>query len=578
MADGRPQTAPMTGDRVEALEQMASIADELGADTVARDARDLSSRVLEGRFFLAVVGQFKRGKSTLLNALVGDALLPTGVAPVTCAITVLRFGPRLKADVVFKDGRRQMIEPADIHRFVTEADNPENRLQIAAVEIFCPSPLLASGMCFVDTPGLGSVFQGNTDETRAFVPHIDAALVVLGADPPISGEELSLVATVATQVPDIVVVLNKADRLRAPELAEARQFTEHVLARGLAGRLTRVYEVSASERMERGPTREWVSMESRLRELAGDAGDVVATAAERGVARVAARVRHEIGEQRLALERPLAESERRIESLQTSRIRAEQLLRDLAALFQSEEQRVISDALESPHAAYVRQAKTVIESELRDGVAGFPRSTSIAALRMSAYTLARDIVHRHVSAWLKQLEPDAERAYQRAASRFVGLGNEFLQSLVRSGDSAFVHLPHALDPTIGFRAPRHFMFTDLMYMTGDSPLNWIADYLRGRSRTVHAVTDDAWAYAERLLVTNSSRVMFDIRERVSESRAALEKELRSLLTDLTASAARALASARDLLKRGDEAVAARRVWLEDCEARLERLSHADRRP
>ena len=571
MADAQPQLLPIAGQRVETLEQLAVVAEALGAESVARGARELSDRVLEGRFFLAVVGQFKRGKSTLLNALVGEALLPRGVAPVTSAITVLRYGPRIKADVVFKDGRRQVIDRAEIHRFVTESDNPENRLQVAAVEIFCPAPLLASGMCLVDTPGLGSVFQGNTDETRAFVPHIDAALVVLGADPPISGEELSLAATVAKQVPDVVVVLNKADRLRVPELAEARRFTEQVLARELQG-AQRTYEVSATERLELGATREWAAFEARLRELAGDAGDVVATAAERGIARIVARLRHEVQEQRIALERPLDESERRIEGLEASKARAEQLLRDLAALFRSEEQRIVNEALEPAHAAHIEKARAVTEVEIRKAIADLPRGRSVAELRVSAYALARDIVQRSVSSWLKQLEPEAERAYQRAASRFVTLGNEFLQSLTRSGDSAFAHLPQTLDPMVGFRAPRHFFFTDLMYMTGDSPLNWVADHLRSRSGTVRAVSDDAWAYGERLLVTNSSRVLFDLRERVSDSRAALEKELRTLLTELTASAARALDKARDLLNRGDEAVAARRAWLADCAARLEQLS------
>jgi hypothetical protein len=68
---------------------------------------------------------------------------------------------------------------------------------VAAVEIFHPAHWLSKGVCLVDTPGLGSVFLGNTEETRAFVPHVDAALVVLGVDPPIGADELVLVEEVA---------------------------------------------------------------------------------------------------------------------------------------------------------------------------------------------------------------------------------------------------------------------------------------------------------------------------------------------------------------------------------------------
>ena len=201
---------------------LAAVATQIGADDVARDAHTLASRVAEGRFFLATIGQYKRGKSTLLNALTGEPLRPAGVAPVTSAITVLRYGAHHAAEVIFKDGRRTSVPIADVHMFVSETDNPENVRNVAEVEIFCPSPLLASGMCLVDTPGIGSVFQGNTEEARAFVPQIDAALVVLGVDLPISADELALVADVAQQVGNLAFVLNKVDRLDADDLGEVR--------------------------------------------------------------------------------------------------------------------------------------------------------------------------------------------------------------------------------------------------------------------------------------------------------------------------------------------------------------------
>src|SRR5207244_12572453 len=76
----------------------------------------------------------------------------------------------------------------DVPLYVTEEHNHENVKGVAVVEVFLPAPLLARGLCLVDTPGIGSTFAANSEVTRAFVPHIDAALVVLGADPPISGD------------------------------------------------------------------------------------------------------------------------------------------------------------------------------------------------------------------------------------------------------------------------------------------------------------------------------------------------------------------------------------------------------
>jgi hypothetical protein len=76
----------------------------LGLSLVAEEARELAARVSEGRFYVACVGQFKRGKSTLLNALVGHEVVPTGFVPVTAVPTVIRFGDEPHARVRMRDG------------------------------------------------------------------------------------------------------------------------------------------------------------------------------------------------------------------------------------------------------------------------------------------------------------------------------------------------------------------------------------------------------------------------------------------------------------------------------------------
>ena len=158
-----------------ALREIAAIADRYSASGVAEFARASAERVAEGRFFLACVGQFKRGKSTLINALVGRAVLPAGVAPITSVPTVLRYGAEYSARVRIASGEWSPIDPASLMAFVSETENPGNAKNVAGIEVFAPSPLLASGMNLVDTPGIGSVFDANTSATQDFLPHIDAA-------------------------------------------------------------------------------------------------------------------------------------------------------------------------------------------------------------------------------------------------------------------------------------------------------------------------------------------------------------------------------------------------------------------
>jgi predicted GTPase len=205
---------------------LATIAEELGAQEVADESRELAARVTEGRFYVACVGQFKRGKSTLINALIGQPLLPTGYIPVTAVPTVIRFGEKARARIRTREGDWKDILVSDLKQYVTEELNPENQKGVQGSEVFVPSPLLDSGMCIVDTPGLGSVFTGNTATTQAFIPHIDAALVVVGADPPLAGEELALVEAVGRKVRELILVLNKADRTTDPERDAASKFTQ----------------------------------------------------------------------------------------------------------------------------------------------------------------------------------------------------------------------------------------------------------------------------------------------------------------------------------------------------------------
>jgi len=80
----------------------------------------LARRTAEGRFFVACVGQFKRGKSTLLNGLLADPVLPVGIVPVTAVVTVVRHGPDRSARVFMFDGDTVVIEPSRLADFVAE--------------------------------------------------------------------------------------------------------------------------------------------------------------------------------------------------------------------------------------------------------------------------------------------------------------------------------------------------------------------------------------------------------------------------------------------------------------------------
>ncbi len=157
MKPANPSLSPFADtsevDGAGRLSLLAALGEELGANRVADDARDLAARVSEGRFYVVCIGQFKRGKSTLINALIGEPVLPVGFIPVTAVPTVIRYGARKKARIQFRDGAWQEIAASDLDQYVSEEHNPENAKGVGGAEVFLPSALLSTGMCLVDTHG-----------------------------------------------------------------------------------------------------------------------------------------------------------------------------------------------------------------------------------------------------------------------------------------------------------------------------------------------------------------------------------------------------------------------------------------
>jgi GTP-binding protein EngB required for normal cell division len=550
-----PTETSVCMDGASRLLRLANLARELGSEPVAEEASELAARISEGRFYVACVGQFKRGKSTLLNALVGHEVVPTGFIPVTAVPTVIRFGDKLHARVRMRDASWRDIAMTDLKEYVTEELNPENTKAVEGAEVFVPSPLLSSGMCFVDTPGLGSVFTGNTATTQAFIPHIDAALVVVGADPPIAGEELALVEEVGKQVQDLILVINKADRTTDPERAAAVKFTREILEKRLHRPMGEVFEVSAAERMEsRGPLRDWERLLASLYDLVEDSGrNLVRAACDRGLQRLSEQLLAIISEDRDALLRPVEESERRIELMKETINEAERSMRELDYLFMAELHR-ISDLFGERHKRFFGFAWSESEAEFNNDLLSVPLGFG-PHYRRRVMRLAQQIARRRVMPWLKPEQEEGERQYRAVATRFVEMGNNFLEKLARAGLSELTRMPHALDPEKGFRVRSRFTFEDFIGTAQPpSPLRWLADVFLPLVGARKVITNEAREFLQYLLEINSARVQNDVLNRIQESRDRLEVEIRKLLHEISRIAVQALDRARKVKEEGTPAV------------------------
>lgn len=164
---------------------------------------------------VVVCGEFKRGKSSLLNAIVDrKQLFPTGDRLTTATVMTLRWGPRPRAvaHTVTADGERADEIPVEGIKEYVSADEGPRAWRVTQVDVELPHDRLASGVVLVDTPGLGGVDEIHSAITLAFLPKADAVVLVLSAGQPASVSELEFAKRALAEKPAVIFALAMADQ------------------------------------------------------------------------------------------------------------------------------------------------------------------------------------------------------------------------------------------------------------------------------------------------------------------------------------------------------------------------------
>lgn len=217
--------------------------------------KELATRLRDEQLNLAVLGQFKRGKSSLINALLCGELLPTSTIPLTALPTVIRWGKKRRVLITFENGRIEEREfendkmlSAFLSQYVAEEQNPRNHYDVKQVEVKYPAEFLAGGVTLIDTPGVGSTFKHNTETSIQFLDQCDAALFVISADPPITESEIEFLQAVKGHIRRLFFVLNKIDYLNVNERETVIAFLRTVLKeQGDITEAIKVYGLSARQ-------------------------------------------------------------------------------------------------------------------------------------------------------------------------------------------------------------------------------------------------------------------------------------------------------------------------------------------
>lgn len=205
---------------------------------------DLIDKIENQKITISVIGQFKRGKSMLVNSILGDKILPIGIVPVTAVVTTVEYGEKA-AKVRFENGIIKEIPFGEMQEYINEQSNSDNHLGVRQVAVYSPSDFLEGGITLVDTPGVGSVHRKNTDEAYAFVKESDAVIFMLSVDSPINQIEVDFLKNASEFASKFYFAVNKIDTIDEDDLKEYVDYCRELIKRLMGVDDIQIFPVSA---------------------------------------------------------------------------------------------------------------------------------------------------------------------------------------------------------------------------------------------------------------------------------------------------------------------------------------------
>jgi len=395
-------------------------------------------------FNLVAVGQFKRGKTCLINALLGANILPVSVVPLTSIVTIVVYGETACAKVFFKNGEKVDIPVESIHEYVTETGNPKNEKEVLEVVVLYPSPYLKDGVRLVDTPGVGSVYVHNTDVAYRYLPKSDAALFLLSTDQPVSSAEIGFLNDVREYAGRIFFLLNKTDYLSGPEVETSLLFAKETLEQ-VMGPDIRIFPISAKLALQAkiGQSSEALAgsglpdfSEALGRFLVKEKGKVLIESVSKNLQKVLSRARLEAELEQKSLGAPVEQIRRKVAAFER---RKEELIEEritFDALFSSEIERLIIGEMDRGIADLKGRLVSQMEEEFNLFYES-KKDLSPKELNDALEKFVRDKIQEELTAWRELEDAQLSKSFDSICGRFASKVNGMTDSLLDFSSQLF---------------------------------------------------------------------------------------------------------------------------------------------
>lgn len=212
-----------------ALEDMGQLCSDMNLAEQNTKLTELGDQLREHRFSVGVMGEFRRGKSTVINSLLGEKVMPSDIRPCSATMNRVTYGDEKRAVISMKDGKSESISIEELPRYVTKLEEYDDMAaNVEEATVYYPSRFCEDGVDIIDTPGL------NDDErmdrvSREVVPKLDVLVMTLVPDSPFSISEARFVrdTLLTNDLSRMIFLVNKIDMVdeddRDTLLAEIRK-------------------------------------------------------------------------------------------------------------------------------------------------------------------------------------------------------------------------------------------------------------------------------------------------------------------------------------------------------------------
>lgn len=240
----------MVTDVTSGIAKLDGVCRHLSMEAQADELCKIENRLKTHIFSVGVMGEFKRGKSTVINALLGQKIVPQNVVPCSATLNYVRWDTEKRAEVCFKDGTSTPVSVEELDKYVTKLtdESAKNAEKVDYAVVYYPCQFCQNGVQIVDTPGLNDDAR-MTEISERVIPTLDAIIMVITAKVPFSMSEAEFLRTkvMTSDMGRIIFILNQIDTVDEDEVEILIAHVKEKIQKSVLDKTAEVYGSDSKE-------------------------------------------------------------------------------------------------------------------------------------------------------------------------------------------------------------------------------------------------------------------------------------------------------------------------------------------